>query len=335
MNRLIVIAATLLTLTAVSAVTATASSASVCQSDGRGCTAAGTYPGPKAVINRDYGGGFKVIWTKSVVKPYSSGVPLYWTAYVTYTNTSASSLNLACPNASTPTISEHMSGGSGNDGTVFAESSRCTENPGLTLTMPPGGTETDYATFHNVPWPGSAVSIMWGNVGTSPSVHPFGSTNTCRIDVRATGFAFGHLGRFGDHLWVVYTDMTGAQYHYEALPNPYPWNPFHQGHIKTYQGAGAKSKVGPMSAGPTIALTGSHACGKDSNWNAAPGFNPRAIIHGPHACFLYQMARIDKAKIPYNWSTTNSNAFAHTILYNCGIKPVKPNVNTPGWNWFL
>jgi pectate lyase len=45
MKRLVVIAATLLTLTGVAAVTATASSASVCQPDGTGRTKAGTSPG--------------------------------------------------------------------------------------------------------------------------------------------------------------------------------------------------------------------------------------------------------------------------------------------------
>jgi hypothetical protein len=47
------------------------------------------------------------------------------------------------------------------------------------------------------------------------------------------------------------------------------------------------------------------------------------------------MAKIEKEKIPYHPLSTNSNAFVHTILHNCGIKPVKPNVITPGWNWFL
>jgi hypothetical protein len=345
MQRLIVIVAALLTLAGMSAVTAAASSASLCQPNGQGCTPAGTYPGPNLVINSDHN-GFKVVWTKSVVQPYSSGVPLYWTVYMTYTNIESSTETLGCPgdwvNASF--VSAHMSGGSGDDGTVPAESTTCTQDPGITVVVRPGGTSTAFATFHNVPWPGSAVSITWGSIGTSPGVYPFGSsplpapgasTDKCRIDVRATGFFFGYLGRLGDHLWVVYTDMTGAQYHYEALPNPYPWNPLNQGSIETYQGTGAESKVGAMTAGPTIALSGSQACGRDSSGNPVPGFDPTVVTQGPHACFLHQMAQIDKAKIPYNWDATNSNAFVHTILYNCGISPVRPNVNTPGWDWFI
>ena len=90
-----------------------------------------------------------------------------------------------------------------------------------------------------------------------------------------------------------------------------------------------------MTAGPVTALSGPQACGRDSSGNPVPGFNPNVVTQGPHACFLLQMAKIKKEKIPYHPTTTNSNAFVHTILYNCGIKPVKPNVTTPGWNWFL
>jgi hypothetical protein len=176
MKRLIIIAATLLTLTGVSAITATVSSASVCQPNGTGCTKAGVYPGPNTVINSNFL-GVKVVWTKSVVQPYSSGVPLYWTAYMTYTNITSASITLGCPgnwpNASY--VSEHMSGGSGNDGTVSAESTTCSQNPSLTVPMPPGSTYTLSATFHNVPWPGSAVAVTWGNAGTAPNVYPFKS----------------------------------------------------------------------------------------------------------------------------------------------------------------
>ena len=176
MKRLIVIVAALLTLSTVSAVTAIASSASVCQPNGSGCTKAGTYP-EDVVINSDLGGVFKVVWTKSVVQPYSSGVPLYWTAYVTYTNFSSSDQTLACPGdwPDASFVSEHMSGGSGDDGTVPAETTTCSETPDLTVMVSPGDSYTSFATFHNVPWPGSAVAITWGDVGVSPYVHPFQS----------------------------------------------------------------------------------------------------------------------------------------------------------------
>jgi hypothetical protein len=126
------------------------------------------------VINSDLS-GFKVVWTSSVVEPYSSGVPLYWTAYIRYTNISSSSLTLTCPggwvNASY--VAEYMSGGAGDDGMVAAETTYCSQNPDATVTVPAGATFTSWATFHNVPWPGSAVAIGWGNVGTSAPVYPF------------------------------------------------------------------------------------------------------------------------------------------------------------------
>jgi eukaryotic-like serine/threonine-protein kinase len=149
-------------------------SASVCESDGTGCTKAGTYAGPNALISSDYT-GFKVVWTESVVQPYSSGVPLYWSAYITYTNVSSASLQLGCPGdwADASYVAEHMSGGDGDDGMVSAGSTSCSEDPGLDVTVQPGHTYTFLATFHNVPWPGSAVAIQWGNAGTSASVYPF------------------------------------------------------------------------------------------------------------------------------------------------------------------
>jgi hypothetical protein len=146
----------------------------VCQPDGTGCTQAGTYSGPDAVITSDEN-GIQVVWTSSVVQPYSSGVPLYWTAYLTYTNVSSSAVTLACPGnwPQASYVAEVMSGGAGDDGLVSAETTTCSQHPSLTVTVPPGGTYTAFATFHNVPWPGSNVSIEWGDLGTSTPVNPF------------------------------------------------------------------------------------------------------------------------------------------------------------------
>jgi hypothetical protein len=180
MKRLIIIAAALLTLSAVSAATATTSGASVCQGNGTGCTKAGTYT-ENAVINSDYGGVFNVVWTKSAVQPYSSGVPLYWTAYVTYTNTSSSTQTLNCNGADNTSIQENLSGGSGDtNGYVSASYSLCSQNPGYSVNVAPGGFTTDWAVFNNVPWPGTSVSLTWdaGVVGTSPYIYPFGPWDT-------------------------------------------------------------------------------------------------------------------------------------------------------------
>jgi eukaryotic-like serine/threonine-protein kinase len=148
--------------------------ATVCQPDGTGCTPGGTYPDPGTVISNDYN-GFQVTWTATSVQPYSSGVPLYWTVGITYQNVGSTTLTLACPGdwPDASFVQETMSGGDGNDGTVAASDTTCSDNPNLTATVPPGGTVEAYATFHNVPWPGVAVAITWGDAGTSAAIYPF------------------------------------------------------------------------------------------------------------------------------------------------------------------
>ncbi|HEY6311497.1 MAG TPA: hypothetical protein VIY52_11940 [Streptosporangiaceae bacterium] len=146
----------------------------MCQPDGTGCTKAGTYPDPNALINSDLG-GFKLTWTSTYVQQYSSGVPLYWTVGVTYQNIGKSTLSLSCqgPVTNLSSVQEHMTGGDGNDGTVAASATTCSQNPNWSAKVAPGDTDVVTATFHNVPWPGVAVAITWGNAGTSPSVYPF------------------------------------------------------------------------------------------------------------------------------------------------------------------
>lgn len=126
------------------------------------------------MINSDYG-GFEVTWSSTYVQPYSSGVPLYWTAGVTYRNIDSVTLTLGCGGswANASVIQEYMSGGAGDDGMVPAGSTTCSQNPAWTATVAPGHTVVVYATFHNVPWPGSAVAITWGDAGTSASIYPF------------------------------------------------------------------------------------------------------------------------------------------------------------------
>ena len=148
--------------------------ATVCQPDGTGCTKAGTYHDPNALISNNYT-GFEVTWTSMSVQPYSSGEPLYWTVGMTYKNVESSTLTLGCPGnwANASNVGEYMSGGKGNDGMVAAGSTTCSENLSWTATVAPGGTAEVYATFHNVPWPGVAVAIEWGDAGTSAYIYPF------------------------------------------------------------------------------------------------------------------------------------------------------------------
>jgi eukaryotic-like serine/threonine-protein kinase len=148
--------------------------ATVCEPDGTGCTLGGTYPDPDALISSDYN-GFQITWTATSVQPYSSGVPLYWTVGITYQNIESTTLTLGCPDdwPDASFVQETMSGGDGNDGTVGASDTTCSDNPNWTATVPPGGTVDIYATFNNVPWPGVAVSITWGDAGASDAIYPF------------------------------------------------------------------------------------------------------------------------------------------------------------------
>ena len=88
-----------------------------------------------------------------------------------------------CPGpwASPGYVVEYMSGGSGDDGSVAAETTNCSQDPGEDVAVAPGGTFTTWATFHNVPWPGSAVAIHWGDAGVSPAVYPFGTVGRGRV----------------------------------------------------------------------------------------------------------------------------------------------------------
>lgn len=157
-----------------SAPSPTGAASAVCQSDGTGCTKAGTYPDPSALISSNYG-GFKVTWSSTWVQPYSSGVPLVWTVAMTYKNVDSSAHTLSCSGhwMQASYVQETMSGGRGNDGTVSASATTCSENPGWTATVAPGSTVKMYATFNNVPWRGSLVVIEWGDAGTSASLNPF------------------------------------------------------------------------------------------------------------------------------------------------------------------
>jgi len=173
MRRLITLAAALLTGLGMSVAAATGAAASVCQGSGASCTAAGMYSaGPNATINSDLNGA-SIVWTSSKVAPYSSGVPLSWTVYVTYTNVSSSPVLLTCEGGGVGNAYEVMSGGSGDDGAVAASSGTCTVDPSLNVTLEPGDSYQNFATFDNVPWPGSTVALMWGSAGTSASVTPW------------------------------------------------------------------------------------------------------------------------------------------------------------------
>jgi hypothetical protein len=149
--------------------------ATVCQGDGTGCTKPGSYGPVNAVVSSDYD-GFKVTWTSASVVGTSAGYPTYWTAYLTFTNTGSSAGLFSCAIAAS--VWMHATGGKGDDGYLKAETTTCAADTSLTASLAPGQSFQFYATFHNVPWPGSQVAIqLQDNTGTikasSPSVYPF------------------------------------------------------------------------------------------------------------------------------------------------------------------
>lgn len=192
MKRTLFALATAIALATIGLVMPPTALASVCQGNGAGCTTAGAYA-ENAMINSNYG-GFEVVWAGSAVASYPSGsIPVKWTAYVHYINESSSTLTLTCSGASLGSIQENLSGGSGDtNGYVTASSSQCSQNPSLVVNVPPGGTDTDWAVFSNVPWPGTNVSLTWGGIGTSPYIYPFGSGDT---DWAGPGFCSSHFNQ--------------------------------------------------------------------------------------------------------------------------------------------
>jgi hypothetical protein len=149
--------------------------ATVCQGDGTGCTKPGSYGPVNALVGANYG-GFKVTWTSASVVGTAAGYPTYWTAYLTFTNTGSSAGVFSCALAAN--VWAHATGGKGDDGFVTAETTTCAAGTSLTASLAPGQSFQFYATFHNVPWPGSRVAIeLQDSAGTisatSPSVYPF------------------------------------------------------------------------------------------------------------------------------------------------------------------
>lgn len=162
------------------AVPAAVRPASVCQPDGTGCTAPGDYRNLNELINSDWL-GFRVMWTGSAVPSHPSGRwPVAWTAYVTYTNETHATVTFSCADdwpLYATNVQEIMSGGSGDDGFVAASSTSCTERPDLSEPIPPGSQAAFAVTFQNVPWPGSAVTLHLGKIGSSAAAHPFTLTS--------------------------------------------------------------------------------------------------------------------------------------------------------------
>ena len=73
-----------------------------------------------------------------------------------------------------------------------------------------------------------------------------------------------------------------------------------------------------------------------------PGNPPSmTVVNGGLSCSVYNqrlanaVSRVNRAKIPYNPLSTNSNAFVNNALTWSGITPGKPPVWVPGWDTTL
>lgn len=218
MKKLAVIISALLALGGLSVAIASASRASVCDSDGSGCTLAGTYPGLNASIGS--GGGFNFVWTQSVVASYSSGGPASWTAYVKMTNTTAVTLLRVCPVTSSQSTeaAENISGGGSDVGTVYATTSYCDQHPGALIPVTPGASFTDWATFDNVPTPGSEAFLTWGGWGTSAAVSPFIASEACVFDAPSGVATIDGIDLFGHVGWAIL--LADGSWEYGANEGP-------------------------------------------------------------------------------------------------------------------
>jgi hypothetical protein len=114
-----------------------------------------------------------IIWENSYIYPYPGNDPLYWYAEVVYFYNGNQTFNIRCAGEDEfPPVKEHMRG-TANAGYVEAEETLCSRNPDFTITLQPGEAFSNWVIFHNVPWPGSEVSLEWEPYGFSEWVDPW------------------------------------------------------------------------------------------------------------------------------------------------------------------
>jgi hypothetical protein len=122
----------------------------------------------------------KVVWENSYIYPYPGQFPLYWYVEVVYTNKGNKTFNISCAGESEfSPVKEHMRG-TANAGYVVAEETFCERNPNSIIILEPGEAFYDWATFRNVPWPGSEVRLEWEPYGFSQWVNPWQSPFSAR-----------------------------------------------------------------------------------------------------------------------------------------------------------
>lgn len=127
---------------------------------------AGTILGVSAVLYQD-SAGLRITWQNSYIYQHPGQDPLYWYTEVIYFNMSNQTLPVSCVGRTTPSFAKEHMRGTANSGYVVAEETFCSRNPNFTASLGPGGTHTEWAIFHNVPWQGGEVSLEWMPYGFS------------------------------------------------------------------------------------------------------------------------------------------------------------------------
>ncbi len=192
-------------------------------------------------------------------------------------------------------------------------------------------------------------------VGNNPLryVDPFG---LCRVDVR-----FARLGPNWYHAYIVTTDTDGSQMYYRGGPTPGMGGP----------SSGATGAIGSGTGGTMSGSSGSNSSGASNSSNSSspgsgrggtgrnngpwgsiftnygsygpntpdwdPGTPPSVNMLdnnepcGCNAGFAQTLKNIQKANIPYNPFSTNSNAVVRETLERNDFVPPVPPVWVPGW----
>jgi hypothetical protein len=86
---------------------------------------------------------------------------------VVYFNMGIQTLPVSCVGRTNPSRAMEHLRGTVNAGSVAAAETFCSRNPNFTASLGPGGTHTEWAIFHDVPWPGGEVSLEWMPYGFS------------------------------------------------------------------------------------------------------------------------------------------------------------------------
>jgi RHS repeat-associated protein len=178
----------------------------------------------------------------------------------------------------------------------------------------------------------------------------------CKIDVR-----FAQLGPGWYHAYVLTTDSNGSQNYYRGGPSAPGPSGGASGALGSASGGTTSGSLGGRncgvsnSANSTSPGAGRGGPGADNGpWGSIatssgpylpftidydPGKPPSAsVLSNDASCGGYNSALakalgdINKAQIPYNPLSTNSNAVAREIIERAGLSAPSPPVWAPGWS---